>query len=125
MIEIIDERVNLRLQGIYTACTAVVTQLLENGSYANVKLEDIDETELFKVPVAPYLKYLHYHEPATVVVKDTDNGATVATYTVAGPAIDISLQEGDRVLVIFSKYPFEKNCKRRFSINDAVIVAKL
>lgn len=125
MIKIIDERINLRLQGVYTACTAVVTQLLEDRAYANVKLEDEDETELFKVPVAPYLKYLHYHEPATVTVTDTDDGGTVATYTVAGPVMDISLQEGDRVLVVFSKYPFERNCKRRFSINDAMIVAKL
>jgi len=124
MIRLIDERIEMKLEGVYTACTAIVTQLLEDRAYANIRLEH-DETELFKVPVAPYLKHIHYHDPETVVVTDTDNGSTVNTWTVAGPPVDISLQEGDRVLVVFSKYPFERNSRRRFNINDALIVAKL
>ena len=116
MMKLIDERIELKLEGLYTACTAVVTQLLEDKAYANVKLEDPDETELFKVPVAPYLKYVHYHDPEIVTTPSGD---------VAGPPVSVGIREGDRVLVVFSKYPFERNSKRRFNINDALIVAKL
>jgi|Deesub1362A_J573_1020465.scaffolds.fasta_scaffold00348_73 hypothetical protein len=116
MIKLINERIDLKLEGVYTACTALVTQLLQDKTYANVKLEDPDETELFKIPLAPYLKYIHYHDPEIVSTPSGD---------VAGPPVSIGIQEGDRVLIVFSKYPLERNSKRRFNINDALVVAKL
>ena len=102
--KLIDERIERRLQGIYTACTAVITQV--KGSTCNLRLEDGEDTELFDVPITENLKYLH---------DDDAQGAVISK----------ALQEGDRVLVVFSKYPLSGKSARRFDINDAIVVAKL
>ena len=101
---LIDQRIERRLQGIYTACTAIVTEV--KGSTCNVKLEDGEDTELFDVPFTENLKYLHDHDAQGAIISKV-------------------LQEGDRVLVVFSKYPLSGKSARRFDINDAIVVAKL
>ena len=121
--KLIDQRIERKLRGIYTACTAVVTQV--KGSTCNVKLEDGEDTELFDVPIAENLQKLHHHEPTAITVSDTDDGGTVNTWVVAGPAVSDAIQEGDRVLVVFSKYPLTGKSARRFDLNDAIVVAKL
>lgn len=121
--KLIDERIEKKLRGIYTACTAIVTQA--KGDKCNIKLEDGEDTELFDVPVAKNLQLLHHHEPAAIVVSDTDDGSTVNTWVVAGPPVSDAIKEGDRVLVVFSKYPLAGRSARRFDINDAIVVAKL
>jgi hypothetical protein len=102
--KLIDERIERKLRGIYTACTAVVT--LVSGNSCNLRLEDGEDTELFDVPFTENLKYLHDHDAQ-------------------GAVISKALREGDRVLVVFSKYPLTGKSARRFDINDAIVVAKL
>ncbi len=121
--KVVDDRINRKLQGVYTACTATVTEV--NTGTCNIRLEDGEDTELFDVPFVDSLKYLHDHEADDVTVTDTtDTQGTVNTWHVAGKVVRKSLQVGDRVLVVFSKHPVSGVSARRFDINDGVVVAK-
>jgi hypothetical protein len=110
--ERVIECIRSELKGVYTACTALVTEV-KSGT-CNIKLEDGEDTELFDVPVSVNVQKLHHHDIVTI------NGTNAA-----GPEISDTIQEGDRVLVVFSKYPLAGASARRFNLNDGVIVAKL
>lgn len=109
--DVLDPRIEKRLRGLYTSCTATVTEV--KTSTCNVKLDDGADTELFDVPFTENVKRAHHHN--TINVSGTD---------VASPEISDGLQTGDKVVIIFSKFPLVGVSARRFDLNDAIVIAK-
>lgn len=110
--ELIDPRIERKINGLYTASTATVTEV--KASTCNIKLDDGEDTELFDVPFTDNVSKAHHH--TTINVEGTD---------VASPEISDGLQAGDRVIAVFSKYPLVGVSSRRFDLNDAVVIALL
>lgn len=108
LLKIIDERIEAKLNRLNTVALGIVTQVDNSKLRCNVKLKHKiqgNEIELFDVPIA-CLK------------------SSVGT-------IYIPLQEGDVVLVLFSKYELEEQLKDKqavavnellkFNINNAMV----
>jgi len=110
LLKIMDERIEMKVSRINTIALGIITQVDHSKLRCNVKLKHKirgREIELFDVPVA-CLK------------------SSVGT-------IYIPLQEGDIVLVLFSKYELEEQLKNKqtvavnellkFNINNAIVFA--
>lgn len=109
LLKVIDERIEAKLNRLNTVSLGIITQVDNSKLRCNVKLKHKiqgSEIELFDVPIA-CLK------------------SSVGT-------IYIPLQEGDIVLVLFSKYELEEQLKDKqavavnellkFNINNAIVL---